>query len=426
MMLSVKEDNVDKVLEIFSLYDVPATPIGRTIQEKSVTLIFNGVKVFDMDLEFLTSGPEYCRPCNIDQLASDIDEAYPEEPERYDVAILDMLSSLNVCSREWVIRQYDHEVRGSTAVKPLQGLPGHSTHGDAAVLKPVEDSARGLALAVSANPYAVAIDPYRGGMMIIDEVCRNLASVGARPHSLTDCLNFGNPEKHEVLGMFREAVRGIGEAAAYLDLPIPSGNVSFYNEAPTGTVLPTPVVLGCGIVEDIGRCMTSDLKQEGSDIYLIGRTQDAMAGTQYFMRNNGRSAKVPEVDLEVLSKSINFLIDNIGKGKILSCHDISDGGIATALCEMAVGGSIGAEIDLSTFDISIRSDFKLFSESPTRWLVEVEQGTDLKPPAGVEMTKIGSVGNSSVMIYDGEEILFDQTVAEIECRWSMRLWEIMG
>ncbi|HDP97336.1 MAG TPA: phosphoribosylformylglycinamidine synthase subunit PurL [Euryarchaeota archaeon] len=426
MMLSVKEDDADKVLEIFSLYDVPATKVGHTIQERTVTLIFNGVKVFEMDLEFLTSGPEYCRPCNIDSVSSDIEEAYPEELERYDVEILDMLSSINVCSREWVIRQYDHEVRGGTVIKPLQGLPGHSTHGDAAVLKPVEDSAKGLALSVSSNPYAVAIDPYRGSMMIIDEVCRNLASVGARPHSLTDCLNFGNPEKPEVLGMFREAVRGIGEAAAHLDLPIPSGNVSFYNEAPTGTVLPTPVVLGCGIVEDICRCITSDLKREGSDIYLIGRTQDAMAGTQYFMRNNGRSAKVPEVDLEVLSQSINFLIDNIEKDKILSCHDISEGGIATALCEMAVGGSMGAEIDLSTFDIGLRSDVKLFSESPTRWLVEVEHGTKLEPPAGVELTKIGSVGESSVMIYDGEEILFEQTVAEIECRWSMKLWEIMG
>lgn len=426
MMLSVKEEDVEKVLEIFSLFDVPAIPIGRTVPEKVVTLYFSGVQVFKMDLDFLTAGPVYCRPFKQDVPVLEMEEKYPTELERYDDLILSMLSSLNNCSREWVVRQYDHEVRGSTVLKPMHGLAGHSTHGDAAVLKPLDSSMRGLAIAVASNPWAVSLDPYKGGKLIIDELCRNLVSVGSRPHSITDCLNFGNPENPEVLGLFRESVRGIGETAAFLSLPIPSGNVSFYNEAPTGTVLPTPVALGCGIVENIGSCITADLKQQGSSIYLLGETQDAMMGSQYFRETGATSSKVPDVEFENLKKSIDFMLSLITSGKVISCHDISDGGLAFALCEMAIGGSLGAEINLSSMDEALRSDVKLFSESPTRWLIEVPEDVELSPSNGVKLTKIGKVDGESVLIYEDEEILFDRPVSEIECRWSMKLWELMG
>jgi phosphoribosylformylglycinamidine synthase len=426
MMLSVKEENLQEVLDIFSLYDVPATPIGKTVRNKVVKLYFQGVEVFQMDLEFLTAGPVYCRPCDVSIPSVSLPERYPNQLERYDDVVLSLLSSLNNCSKDWVIRQYDHEVRGSTVLKPLHGIPGHSSHGDAAVLKPVEGSMRGLATAVSSQPWAVALDPHKGGMLIVDELCRNLVSVGARPHSITDCLNFGSPEKPEVLGLFKESVRGMGESAKYLGIPIPSGNVSFYNESHSGTVLPTPVALGCGIVEDVRRCVTSDFKERGASIYIVGKTQDAMAGSQYFRDTGSSSSRVPEVDLEKLKRSTDFLLGLISGGKILSCHDISDGGLAVALCEMAIGGSIGAEIDLSAIDESLRSDVKLFSESPTRWIIEIPPGKELKAVDGVDVVKIGTVGGDSVMIYEDEEILFDQSVEEIEAKWARRLWEIMG
>jgi len=426
MMLSVREENLEEVLDIFSLYDVQATPIGRTVPEKTVTLFFQGVKVFEMDLDFLTAGPVYCRPTKISVPARGLPEKYPEELDRYDDIILTMLSSLNICSKEWVIRQYDHEVRASTVIKPLQGIPGHSTHGDAAVLKPLEDSMRGLAISTAANPWAVALDPYLGGKMIVDELCRNLVSVGARPHSITDCLNFGNPEKPEILGSFREAVRGIGETAAYLGIPIPSGNVSFYNESHYGTVLPTPVLLGCGIADDISRCITADFKRIGSSIYLIGTTQDAMAGSEFFRKMNCSSSKVPVVDLPTLKKSVDYILGLISQRRLLSCHDISDGGLAVSLCEMAIGGQLGAEVDLSPLQGISRSDVKLFSESPTRWLVEVPAGIELSPSAGIEVRKIGRVGGDSVLISDEEKILCDLPLADIECRWSSTIWELMG
>ena len=424
MMLAVKDENLQKLLDIFSLYDVPATPIGKTVPIKEVTLFFDNVKVFQMDLEFLTAGPTYCRPFIADAPALSLPEKYPEEVERYDDAVLSLLSSLNNCSKDWIIRQYDHEVRGSTVIKPLQGIPGHSTHGDAAVLKPIEESMRGLAVAVSANPWCVALDPHKGGMLIVDELCRNLVSVGARPHSITDCLNFGSPEKPEVLGLFRESVRGMGESASYLGIPIPSGNVSFYNESHSGTVLPTPVAMGCGIVEDVTKCVTSDFKQKGSSIYLVGATQDAMAGSQYFRETGSTSSKVPSVDLNKLKASMDAMLRLISGGKVLSCHDISDGGLAVTLCEMAIGGSMGAEVNLASMGAELRPDVKLFSESPTRWLIEV--AGELPKPEGIEIAKIGTVGGSSVMICEDEEILFDQPLSVIEAKWGRRLWEMMG
>jgi len=426
MMLSVKEQDLDKVLEIFALYDVPATPIGKTVPEKVVTLFFNGTKVFELDLDFLTAGPVYCRPTKISVPAKELPEKYPEELDRYDEIVLTMLSGLNICNKDWIIRQYDHEVRAGTVIKPLHGIPGHYTHGDAAVLRPLENSMKGLAIGTSSNPWAVALDPYLGGKMIVDELCRNLASVGARPHSITDCLNFGNPEKPDVLGSFREAVRGMGEAAAYLGIPIPSGNVSFYNESHQGTVLPTPVALGCGIVENIALCTTADLKKNGSSIYLIGSTQDAMAGSEFFRQMNCSSSKVPVVDLLTLKKSIDYLLEMMSQKKILSCHDVSDGGIAVCLCEMAIGGMIGAEIDLSPIQGVSRSDSKLFSESPTRWLVEVPAGEELPLKDGIEIRKLGKVGGKSVLICDAEKILLDASVSDIECRWASTIWELMG
>jgi phosphoribosylformylglycinamidine synthase len=216
----------------------------------------------------------------------------------------------------------------------------------------------------------------------------------------------------------------MGESASYLGIPIPSGNVSFYNESHSGTVLPTPVAMGCGIVEDVTKCVTSDFKQKGSSIYLVGATQDAMAGSQYFRETGSTSSKVPSVDLKKLKASMDAMLRLISGGKVLSCHDISDGGLAVTLCEMAIGGSMGAEVNLASMGAELRPDVKLFSESPTRWLIEV--AGELPKPEGIEIAKIGTVGGSSVMICEDEEILFDQPLSVIEAKWGRKLWEMMG
>jgi len=426
MMLSVSPKNVDEVLHIFRLWDVPATPVGKVIPQKSVRLFFHGEKVFDLELEFLTAGPLYCRPCSAEGRAGHRSEKVPKARDKYDKELLKLLASPNICNRDWIIRQYDHEVRASTVIKPLQGKIGHSSHGDAAVLKPIEDSYRGLAIATATNPFAVGIDPYRGGKTCMDEMCRNLASVGARPHSLTDCLNFGNPEKPDRLWLFREAVRGIGEVAEALKIPIPSGNVSFYNEAPSGAVLPTPTMLGCGIVRDIRKCVTSDLKHEGNTIALIGPTKPEMGASEYYRLVKGYSSRVPDVDIPTLRAGMEMVVGGIERGAIVSCHDVSDGGLAVALAEMCIGGDTGAEINLSRME-QLRSDIRLFSESNSRWIIELKRGREKLLPKDrkTKLVKLGTVGGPSLSI-SANKRLVDIQVAELADSFNGTLWRMVG
>ncbi len=426
MMLSVSPKNVDDVLHVFKLWDVPATPVGKVISEKSVRLYFQGEKVFDMDLEFLTAGPVYCRPCAASKKAERRQEKVPKPKASYDKELLKLLGSHNICNKDWVIRQYDHEVRGNTVIKPLQGKLGHWSHGDAAVLKPVEDSFRGLAIATSSNPFAVGVDPYRGGKTCVDEACRNLASVGARAHSFTDCLNFGNPEKPDRLWLFKEAVRGMGEVAGALKIPIPSGNVSFYNETPYASVLPTPTILACGIVRDIRKCVTSDLKNEGGTLALIGTTGPEMGGSEYYRMTRGYSKRVPDVDIAALRAGMDVVIGGIERSAIVSCHDISDGGLAVALAEMCIGGDIGADVELPKTD-RLRTDVRLFSESNSRWLVELRKGKEKQLPKDrrIKVVRLGQVGNSSLIIRSGKKVV-DTEVRKLAKAFNEPLWEVMG
>jgi phosphoribosylformylglycinamidine synthase II len=426
MMLSVSARNVDEVLHVFKLWDVPATPVGKVIREKVVRLYFQGEKVFDLELEFLTAGPMYCRPCGVAKGAARRKESSPKAKDRYDRELLRLLASPNICNREWVVRQYDHEVRGITVIKPLQGRLGHSSHGDAAVLKPVEESFRGLAIATASNPFAVGVDPYRGGKTCVDEMCRNLVSVGARPHSFTNCLNFGNPEKPDRLWQFREAVRGIGEVAAALRLPTPSGNVSFYNESQTGSVLPTPALLGCGIVRDIRKCVTSDLKREGNTIALVGSTGPEMGASEYYRLTRKHSNRVPDVDIPTLRASMEVVLKGIERSAVVSCHDVSDGGLAVALAEMCIGGDIGADIDISRME-KLRSDVRLFSESNTRWLVELKKGKEKLLPRErkVRSVRLGSVGGSSLVISANKKLV-DADVDKLADAFDSTLWRLLG
>ena len=426
MMLSVSPKNVEDVLHVFRLWDVPATPVGKVIQEKVARLFFQGVKVFDLDLEFLTAGPVYCRACGVARSKKKRANKVPKAKDRYDREVLRLLSSPNICNKDWVISQYDHEVRANTVIKPLQGKLGHWSHGDAAVLKPVEDSFRGLAIATASNPWAVGIDPYRGGKTCVDEICRNLSAVGARPHSFTDCLNFGNPEKPDRLWLFREAVRGMGEVAKELNIPIPSGNVSFYNEAPTGAVLPTPTILGCGIASDIRRCVTSDFKREGNTIAIIGTTKSDMGASEYYRMVGGHSKSVPDVDIAALKAGMEVVVGGIERGAIVSCHDVSDGGLAVTLGEMCIGGNTGADVSLTKLE-NMRSDVKLFSESNSRWVVELRKGKEKQLPRDrkARLTKIGTVGGANLKI-TSNKTLVDLHIDELEKSFNSTLWGLMG
>ncbi|MCK5037833.1 MAG: phosphoribosylformylglycinamidine synthase subunit PurL [Thermoplasmata archaeon] len=427
MMLAVTDDNIDKVLQVFKLYDVPATIIGKVIPEKIARVFFDGTTILEVGLEFLTGGPEYCRPRTIEKPGQKGQDKAPALPDDNNKILTDLLSDTNVCSRDWVIRQYDHEVRGSTAIKPLQGDIRHSTHGDASVMKPVADSWQGLAIAVAANPWLTSIDPLKGGRSVMDEMCRNIVAVGGRPHSLSNCLNFGNPEIPERLGEFHEAVKGLGEVAGALDLPIPSGNVSFYNETAQGSILPTVTVMGVGKVPDIRKSITSDIKSAGNSIYLIGQTKDEMGASLLYRKYDGFSSNAPDVDILHLQASIDKVLGAMDQGFILSCHDISDGGLAVTISEMCIGGGIGADLDIpdNGADISV----ELYSESNTRWLVEVVRGSedDLETVMeGIPLTKLGvTSGKSLVISHKGQKII-DAEIEDLDKAWRSPLWDTMG
>jgi len=404
MMLAVLPENVDRVLRIFDLYDVPATVIGRVIPEKVCRVRYEGTVVLEMDLAFYTGGPEYTRPYKPPATLPSQDLRLPREPQDYRSTILKILAYPNVASKEYVVRQYDHEVRASTVLKPLQGVIGKAAHGDASVIRPRIDSWRALAISVASTPHFTAIDPYRGGASAVDEVCRNLVAVGASPHSLTNCLNFGNPEKPDRLWYFREAARGIGTTAKALGIPIPSGNVSFYNESARGPCPPTPVVLGVGIVEDLRQCVTSDFKREGDPVVLVGPTQAELGGSEY-LRLRGGTAPVPTVDPLGLRASMDHLLRAIRAGIVAAADDLSHGRLAVAASEMCLGGDIGADLKTTAMD-PMRWDVQLFSESNGRWLIEVakdryEAFTHLME--GIPTTYLGTTGGRSLHLGRGRQ-----------------------
>ncbi|MBQ7405807.1 MAG: phosphoribosylformylglycinamidine synthase subunit PurL, partial [Candidatus Methanomethylophilaceae archaeon] len=424
MMCTCKPENVQEVLDIFEMWDVLAIPVAKTTDLKRTRLFWDGELIFDMDLEFLTGGPVYNRPYTLPEVSTKEKEKFPELPSDKDV-ILALLSDLNVASKEWAIRQYDHEVRAGTAIHPMVGEMNAAGPGDASVLIPVPGRMKALAAAIGCNPWFTEADPYKGGMSCIDETCRNLVAVGARPHAFTDCLNFGNPEKPERLGEFREAVRGIGEIARALNFPIPSGNVSLYNEAPGGNhILPTPMILGCGLMDDVRKAVTADFKKTGSCIFVVGKTKDEMGASLLFRKFGGEQGAVPDVDIDALKRYMDKLLSAMDEGIVLSCHDCSDGGIAVAVAEMCISGQCGAEIDLSAM-MGSSVQRKLYSESNSRWIVEVDgmDVTRFTEIMGDDAELIGITKGNALKIKDNGTVV---PLEDMIKAWNEPIWNIMG
>ncbi len=361
MMLTVKPEHVDEVLYIFQKWDIPATVIGKVIPERVIRIYYKGYKVYELETDFVVKAPEYCR-MYVKPKIEEYDEI--KEPDDYARVFLEMLSHPNVAFKEWVIRQYDHEVRGKTVLKPLQGRINRETHSDAAVLKPTK-SWRGLAVTADVNPWMTKIDPYWGTASSFDEMIRNLIAVNSIPHSFADCLNFGNPEKPERMWEFVECVKALGWMAKGYGLPCVSGNVSFYNETPYGAVNPTPTLMGIGIVEDIRKI--NKCYFNGGAVVLIGETMPEFGGSLYSHVVGMRNTRVPRTSPEKLKRYAEAMLKSFKEFNVLACHDVAEGGIAVAIAEMCFGNGIGFKA-LSSMDF-----IKLFSESNTRWIVEVKE-----------------------------------------------------
>ena len=309
-------------------------------------------------------------------------------------------------------------MRGATALNPLQGPVGREGPGDAAVLKPVPGSWRGLALTSDVSPWLMEADPRAGTLLAIAEVCGNLAAVGARIDSLADCLCFGNPQKPEIMGQFRAACEALAEGALALGVPYVSGNVSFYNETPQGAIPPTPVLMGVGIVEDIRNCVTSDLKAAG-ELWLIGPTGGEMGASLIARHLGAAGGALPPVDFATLVPRMEALVMAIGTGEVVACHDLSAGGLAVALAEMCLSGN-GAAVELPP---ELDAMLALFSETPGRWLVQVTPGCEASFTARFDhAVRLGAPAGKLCVTREGKTLL-SHAPAALRTAWETPLAE---
>ncbi len=443
MMVTCRPEDVEAVLHIAKKWDVPAAVVGTVTSEPVNRAFFHGTKVLEFDLKFSTGGPVYDRPMK----ARTVDRAGWldfEAPADHGAVLRWMMAHPNVMSKEWVVRQYDHEVRANTVLKPFQGVIGHEGPGDAAVLKPVAESDKGLAIATAVNPNYCIRDPYWGAASAVDEAVRNLAAVGARLSSFCDNLNFGNPEKPERMWELDESARGLGDMARVLDRPYSSGNVSLYNEGPTGPIPPTPTVMGVGILSHFRHATTMDLKAAGNRLYLLGHTYRDLGGSLYLEHLDFDGERVPQTDPEILGLSAELLVSAIEKGLVRSAHDCSEGGIAVALSEMCFAGRLGATVDLTHVgrfgderghgQAAMRGDHKLWSESNSRWLVEVPaekaaafEAHFRKPVVRELLYPLGAVEpGTRLVVKDAGATLLDVDTEELREAWAHALPKLMG
>ena len=418
MMLAVKKKDVQKVLDLFKKMNVPAAVVGKSTNVPRTKIFWNDEPIFDMDLEFLTGGPVYNRPYTEPKVSTKAKEKIGTLPANNDI-ILALLGDLNISSREWAIKQFEKKGKNTVVGPGAKNGPG-----DASIITPVVGSFKGLAVTVGCNPWLVAANPYNGAMSCIDETCRNLVAVGATPHAFTDCLNFGNPEKPDRMGELRDAVRGLGDAAKALKIPIPSGNVSLYNESSNGVcILPTPMIIGTGLIDDSRKAITADLKGKGNLLFLVGDTKDEMGGSLLFRKFGGVGGDVPAVDPANLRKTMDRLLGAMDKGLVKSCHDCSDGGFAVAIAEMCIAGNVGADIDLSK--VKGTDMVKLYSESNTRWIAEVAKENEeaFKKAMGRKAIKIGRTEGERLKIKASSVSL---AVKDMKAAWKEPLDKIMN
>ncbi len=373
MLLCVPKENLARVIEIFAGEEVEATPIGEFTADGKLVLRYESAVVADLDVGFLFAGmPRVERLARRKQKA--LEEPVFPMPDDLEGCLLSILSSPNVASKEEVIRTYDHEVKGSTVLKPLQGLLGDSP-GDATVIKPLVDSWKGIAVSNGINLYG-KVDPYWMSASAIDEAIRNNAAVGGRRIALLDNFCWGNPESEEQLWGLAQAARACYDYSKAFAAPFISGKDSLYNESALGPVTPTLLISALGIVPDIRKAVSMDLKGAGSNIYVLGVTRDELGGSHYYRTKGFLGKNVPRVYAGEARSTFDSLTKAIDAGLVRSCHDLSEGGIAVASSEIAFAGALGMEIQLEKVPIEgeMRPDHILLSESNSRFLVEVEAG----------------------------------------------------
>ncbi|MCZ6587625.1 MAG: phosphoribosylformylglycinamidine synthase subunit PurL, partial [Alphaproteobacteria bacterium] len=385
MLMVLQPGREDEAQRIFAKWELDFAVIGTTNASGRLTLIEGGNEEANIPVApLVAAAPEYDRPWTPAPPCAVVNADEVPAADDLGDALISLVGSPELCSRRWIWEQYDHMVMGDTVVRP---------GGDAALVR-VHGTGKGLAMATDCTPRYVEANPIEGGRQAVAEAWRNVTAVGATPLAVTNNLNFGNPERPEIMGQLVGAVQGIGEACTALDCPVVSGNVSLYNETNGKAILPTPVIGCVGVMSDVAKAVTLDFKAAGDTIFVIGETLGWLGCSLYQRQITGDTTGAPPpVDLASERKNGDLVRHLIADGVLTACHDVSDGGLAVALAEMAmaseIGTDIGATINVST-DIPTHS--WLFGEDQGRYVVTTaapEAVVDAAATAGVAAHAIG-------------------------------------
>ena len=417
MVLVAQKGREEELVRVFRRWGLEVAHIGEVTDTGRAVLEWQGSIAADMPILPLTEeAPVYRRPL---APPSDLEERQraPEvvPPEDLRGSLERMLSTPELASKEWIWSQYDWSVRTNT----LQG-PG----GDAAVLL-LKGTPIGLAMTSDVNPVYCYLDPRRGGMQAVAEAVRNLACVGAEPVGLTDCLNFGNPERPEISWQFREAILGMSEACRTLGVPVISGNVSFYNETEDRSVYPTPTVGMVGVVPSLANLPVSSFTSRGDRVVLLGRDRSEHGGAAYLRLLHGiEQGRPPEVDLDAELRLAKLLRRLAGQGHLRTAHDLSDGGFLVALAESCLGRRMGVTVEVPM------TGADLYSETQARAIVACDPAVldrvlSAAEEAGVPAAEIGEVGGEDLVVKSGGETL-RASVAGLHEIWSTALPKALG
>jgi phosphoribosylformylglycinamidine synthase subunit PurL len=421
MILDVRSEDLEALLGIFRRFDVPATAVGTVTAGPYEELRWRGEPAGRLRLAFRVDPPLLTRP---HKKRASAKGRPPKVPDTAIAALAeDMLLAPDSVSRESIVRLYDHAVQGRTVVHPLQGHLDSPSHGDASILRPRPESWRGIAVTVASQPWSCREDAARGAGWTVEEAARNLYAVGARPDALTDCLNFGSPEDPLVMGDFVSAVGGLAKAAKALGFAVPSGNVSFYNEGLGVAIPPTPVLFAAGLVDDLRHAVTSDLKSVGDPLYLVGRSSAALGGSLYARRHKITGVPIPPTDPAYVRRTGERLLGSMARGWVRAAHDVSDGGLAVTLPEMAFGGALGFVASLDATGLAGPGS-ALVSEGSSRWVVEV--GVDAAKAfehsmRGLAVRRIGEVTESNGEFLWGPKLLDTLELGRLYERWRAGL-----
>lgn len=378
MLLAVPPENIKELLALFEGEDVIASVIGKFTSEKRLKLFYQEKLVCDLTMEFLHKG----RPnLSLDAAWTPSSDPEPKMPRSSDLTqdLLSILSSWNVCSKEWVIRQYDHEVQGGSVLKPLVGKTNDGP-GDAAIIRPVLDSPKGVIVSNGINPEYGKIDPYWMAASAIDEALRQIIAVGGslKEVALLDNFCWGNTNSPEILGALVLAAQACSDMSIAFGTPFISGKDSLHNEfefhGKNVSIPHTLLISAIGVMDDAAKAISMDMKTAGDSLYIIGATNPELGGSAYYKVHGFIGNSVPKVNAAAAKELMERLSMAAARGLIRACHDCSDGGLGVAAAEMAFAGGLGAQIDLSAVpqgNSMTRDDAVLFSESNSRFVVEV-------------------------------------------------------